>query len=801
MFTKKQPKLTGLGLTVFTIIFVMVSSLSLPANASPMADTFQQGTTNEGEIIAGRGYTEGSRAPVELLDSPPELTREQQAMLEAATERTSKLRMPPLEVDPATAHLVPQPSVPETLPGPEAVLSGDTDESPTPQASTDFVFFRNVDIRNTASGLYTSSTNEPSADSRGDAVFMTGNWYASYSTDRGQFFKHVSPFTTFPSIDDGFCCDQVVIYDESRDLLFWLLQYSEDGTDNHQRLAMIHGSDLDAGMSGADWIYWDFSPASYGLPASGRWLDYPKMSLSNNNLYINTNVYDMSDDFTEAAVMSIDLDDLDDEGGIAWGYFTSDHFGLMPTDGATDTMYWGSHHSLSQVRIFSWPEGTGNISWSDVTIASWVDNTHDCPTPDGNDPCEFGDGRMLAGWVSGGVIGFMWNADEDSISDYPYVNAARFNQSSKALINQPIIFNNSFAWLYPAISVNARGDLAGPVFTAGGGNYPKLYVLISDDVNGDTWESHWVRSSTDGPSRDRWGDYVASRPHEAYPNTWTSTGFTLQGGSGNANAHPQWVWYGRQRDAPPATPSNDDFASSLYIYPSQGVSQSTVQATTAVDDPITSCGSTSVPRQSHSVWYRYIPVTTGLYAIDTEGSSYDTVLEVWTGTRGALTSVKCDDDGGSGYTSKVDVTLYAGTTYYIEVMRYGSATAGTLDLNFSYTNDHFNHATTFSSTTFTDTMTTSGATVAGDDPYLSAACGISGQGKVTVWYKYTPGTNTAISLDTFNTNYDTFIAIWTGSQGSLSPVVCNDDYGGRRQSQVAFRAQAGTTYYIEIGQP
>ena len=54
-------------------------------------------------------------------------------------------------------------------------------------------------------------------------------------------------------------------------MMFWLLQYRNDGTDNRQRLAVIHGSDLKAGMTGTDWYYYDFNAADFGI-AGNRWL-------------------------------------------------------------------------------------------------------------------------------------------------------------------------------------------------------------------------------------------------------------------------------------------------------------------------------------------------------------------------------------------------------------------------------------------------------------------------------------------------------------------------------------------------
>jgi len=99
------------------------------------------------------------------------------------------------------------------------------------------------------------------------------------------------------------------------------------------------------------------------------------------------------------------------------------------------------------------------------------------------------------------------------------------------------------------------------------------------------------------------------------------------------------------------------------------------------------------------------------------------------------------------------------------------------------------------------TLDTHGATKNNDDPQIPN-CNMNA-GKVTVWYKYTPTSNSAISLDTKTSSYDTFIAVWTGTRTNLSPVVCNDDIDHANhilQSAVAFRVQANVTYYIEVGQ-
>ena len=71
----------------------------------------------------------------------------------------------------------------------------------------------------------------------------------------------------------------------------------------------------------------------------------------------------------------------------------------------------------------------------------------------------------------------------------------------------------------------------------------------------------------------------------------------------------------------------------------------------------------------HTVWYSYTPATTTDVTIDTEGSTFNTVLAVYTGqSLGALTLVGCNDDGSPfARTSYVQFRAIAGTRYIIQV--------------------------------------------------------------------------------------------------------------------------------------
>ncbi len=71
----------------------------------------------------------------------------------------------------------------------------------------------------------------------------------------------------------------------------------------------------------------------------------------------------------------------------------------------------------------------------------------------------------------------------------------------------------------------------------------------------------------------------------------------------------------------------------------------------------------------------------------------------------------------------------------------------------------------------------------------------------TVWYRYIPTTSSLVGFDTVGSDFDSSIAIYTGNWGSLTEVACNDDItlGTLIQSKIVLSANAGVTYYIQVG--
>ncbi len=121
----------------------------------------------------------------------------------------------------------------------------------------------------------------------------------------------------------------------------------------------------------------------------------------------------------------------------------------------------------------------------------------------------------------------------------------------------------------------------------------------------------------------------------------------------------------------PSAPSvNDAFANATPV--TSAIFSNTVDnssATTETTDPVPACaGNQSANPRGKSVWWRYAAGPGGTVTVDTFGSSYDTVLDVVTGSPGALVDVGCNNDASvSVPQSQLSFTATAGTTYYFMV--------------------------------------------------------------------------------------------------------------------------------------
>lgn len=207
-----------------------------------------------------------------------------------------------------------------------------------------------------------------------------------------------------------------------------------------------------------------------------------------------------------------------------------------------------------------------------------------------------------------------------------------------------------------------------------------------------------------------------------------------------------------------------------------------------------------------SLWWSWVAPDSAPVRIGTLGSSFDTVLGVYRGSAvNALTLVAEDHRRGGAGQSTVTFEAVEGVEYQIAVDGFNDGTgaaSGHVRLNVFqhgsdelHANDNFQNATPVSSLFPTVAGLNIGATREPGEP----AHGNTGQGH-SVWWTWTASHEGPVTMSTAHSQFDTLLAIYTGTNvAELSLVAENDDISpGNLQSEVTFQAIAGTTYRIAI---
>lgn len=135
-------------------------------------------------------------------------------------------------------------------------------------------------------------------------------------------------------------------------------------------------------------------------------------------------------------------------------------------------------------------------------------------------------------------------------------------------------------------------------------------------------------------------------------------------------------------ESAPLPPVNDECAGAIGLtgatdFPSAAITTTSAGAT------YTGTGTTCQGNVGASVWYTVAVPASGSITIETKAAAgsaiTDTVIQAFTGSCAALTSVGCDDDSGDGFFSLLSLTgldPITTPTLYIEVYRFNSTGFG-----------------------------------------------------------------------------------------------------------------------------
>jgi len=244
-------------------------------------------------------------------------------------------------------------------------------------------------------------------------------------------------------------------------------------------------------------------------------------------------------------------------------------------------------------------------------------------------------------------------------------------------------------------------------------------------------------------------------------------------------------------------PANDNFANALSL-PTEAAGQISSANRYASKE-------TGEPNHGYngggkSLWWKWIPPDNGYFSFDTYGSSFDTLLAVYTGS--ALVSLKkTTQNNDDGHNKDSSLTFHAdsGTLYYIAIDGYYGA-SGDFILNWRPavrpSNDDFQNAFELNGLFGHENHSNRDATKETDEANHAGIVGAR-----SLWYSWTAPQNDYFFFNTHGSGFDTILAVYTDSQVGdlLTPVIGNSDDGSAgKTSGVTFRANSGTRYYIAV---
>ncbi len=236
-------------------------------------------------------------------------------------------------------------------------------------------------------------------------------------------------------------------------------------------------------------------------------------------------------------------------------------------------------------------------------------------------------------------------------------------------------------------------------------------------------------------------------------------------------------------------PANDNCDTAMLIACGEVVTGSTA---TAEPDEAFECGTgISAP----GVWYELPGMNAAITVSTCTSNSYDTKLNVYSGSCGTISCVGGNDDSpGCNLGSSVSFVGNGGTTYYILVQGYNGA-VGTFELSVEcevIENDDCSGAIPIACGESIE------GTTLGAFPDEAFDCGtsISAPG---VWYTISGIGGQAVVSTCSAFSYDTKINVYSGTCGVISCVAGNDDTPGQGLcSTVTWFADPDETYQVLV---
>jgi len=212
-------------------------------------------------------------------------------------------------------------------------------------------------------------------------------------------------------------------------------------------------------------------------------------------------------------------------------------------------------------------------------------------------------------------------------------------------------------------------------------------------------------------------------------------------------------------------------------------------------------GSASCGSGTPDVWYSFVAPCSGILAVNSCGSNYDTIVSLHSGCPGSFgNELGCDDDCDGvpcfAYDSCFTANVVAGNTYWIRVSGFSGQT-GDFALNLSFA-PPANDASCNASLVYQGATDYSNCGATTDGPADCSAF-------ADVWFVHEATCTGFLTVSLCGSAYDTYLGIYPYAGGTCPPisgsvVVCeDDDFVCGLQSHVVLPTSVGEAYFIRVG--
>jgi hypothetical protein len=286
-------------------------------------------------------------------------------------------------------------------------------------------------------------------------------------------------------------------------------------------------------------------------------MDFPDIAYSNGFLFAASNMFNAAGFFTDAVVWRMPLTELAAGAALPYSYSRS-ATGLAGgasyrlTQNAAATMYFAEHRSTTLTRAYRWPDASGTISWTDITVPDWSSTTGYVATaPNGINWAGRADGRITGAYYKTGEYGFMWHCGPRAGRDQVYVRTIRIASATNTLTATQDTWSATYQFMYPAACVNNAGDIGCATAMANSTTvHPTTGYFIVDacEPSFAGQSLGWFTGNSSPTSSSRWGDYFSLQRHPNNGATFIATGMTCRDGGTNGDSEPHFVWFGRESE-------------------------------------------------------------------------------------------------------------------------------------------------------------------------------------------------------------------------------------------------------------